>query len=664
MVTDDSTTIVVPLDHEKSKWLRRFSWLVSDNVNNDGIRIQYPLISLYPLHRRQILAYIQSASLVELSGLNLDLGEQLDDEFWTVFKQAVEKLVHAIRNQEDIQHLWSLIRILAQYDRNYAVGLAQIVWEKVSRGEIAGERAKSFAIYLGDWALEGGQGYLTTRSDDELVAIYSGEQYDSARRDVLGELFRRNHPLAESLLERSVDQLMTANYYTIREIYVQKLIKADFSSWVDGLKVNDPDFLKQVIFSVDAASRKVFDSTNQTFVDAIVGLDDKEFFEIIESILIANLKLDSTLHFEAKNRVVRLLSNLSRLDQVESFVRVDKYVDYLCRIDPELAQELWIKNLPVVKEFLDKNNGTFCAGIFLKSLMVGFAPLIIQDFSKLNELSSESSQASKWWQEIRTRIFWALVLLDPRQIRKIAAEYFANDGYLKDINVILGKFVTDLRENERNELLKSPQVVHQLADISLSIKIGGDNPTQALMLMVAQLLELDDLQRYLNQIDYSIEEAHFVAYFMADLVNGKTEEVKAKLERFRQLQVQFEQARATANPKPQDDQVPEKLFWIMVQVWVAILIDIAPSTLEMIIEDSAGQQHSYSDLRDKLRIYGQLAYTSRNPQFVHSVYVLSQEGVSEKIWMAIFSNFDFRKVIKMSEDELRALVVVAEEWAI
>lgn len=639
------------------------SYLIADNDWDYGGKDKMELVYLYPLHKPQVLQYIQTASSRDLRGFDEDVPF-FDSEFQAVLSSSTRRNVAAASHEDDISYLWVVLKQIAHYDQNEALSLAKEVRAKVLRQEIVGEKAERFAKYALDVAAEGAN-YITTLQDSELVEIMEGEQFDDVKKDAFLELIKRNNQTAIDLVLKSPEELVDkkTDYGVLRHVYAQKLLRGDFTSWAEGFTVGDYTAIKQAEFSILEACRAgTFDSNNPEFVNVVMGFNDDSFFSTIGYMVDANLSLNQLLDQEAELRLTNLLSNVQSIDETtQQLVNPEKYIHFLCQNRPELAQKFWDTGIPAIKQFVENNGETFYGGYFVKSFAKGFSPLILKDMSKLESLGSESTKADEKWKEVRSVLFWKMILLDLQKGQELIDQYFSG-GYkakLNGLDGLVSSLRVNLSEQDRDALLKQPQVREFLKRLVAGRMVKGSNHVVPFVRNLAQSAGISELARALevdlSSLKYSLNESYFVNYFLPELVDGKVDEVKARLEQFRRIQSQCSFENTTKSIRFQYTRDKESDFWNESQVWVASLMDVSPKMLEKIVSGRMEHTHGYYKLQEGLRFYASVAYLTQSEKFLEKFYTVSQGIAPAKLWDFIVSNYELKDIANMSDREMQGI---------
>jgi hypothetical protein len=643
---------------EAATLTKDLSYLIADNDWGSGGKDKMELVYLYPLHKPQVLQYIQTASSRDLRGFYEDVS--FDSEFQAALSSSARRIVAAASHEDDIRNLEPVFKRISRYDQPEALRLAKVVQAKVSRQEIVGEKAERSAQYVLDAAAEGAN-YITTLQDSELVEIMEGEQFADVKKDAFLELIKRNNQTAIDLVSKSPEELVDkkTNYLVLKHVYAQKLLRGDFTLWAEGFTVGDYTAIKQAEFSISEACRTgTFDSNNPEFVNVVMGFNDDSFFSAIGSMVDANLPLNQLLDQETESRLTNLLSNVQSIDEL---VFPEKYIHFLCQNRPELAQKLWDNGIPAIKQFVENNGKTIYGDVFVKSFAKGFSPLILKDMSKLESLGSESTKTDEEWKEVRSVLFWKMILLEPQKGQELIDQYFSG-GYKAKLNG-LGGLVSSLNANfseqDRDALLKQPQVIEFLKRLVAGRMVAGSNHVVPFVRDLAQSAGISELARALEgdiaSLNYSLNESYFVNYFLPELADGKVDEVKARLEQFRRIQSQCSFENTTKSIRFQYTPDKESDFWIESQVWVASLMDVSPKMLEKIVSGSMEHTHGYYKLQEGLRVYARVAYLTQSEKFLESFYTLSQGMTPAKLWDFIVSNYELKDIANMSDKEMQGI---------
>ena len=97
-----------PHRYEEAAVLTRdLSYLIADNNWSDGNRDDMGIVYLYPLHKKQVLQYIQNATGRDLRGFNEDGA--FDEEFRTALSSTAQRLVSSASLEDHIADLWSVL---------------------------------------------------------------------------------------------------------------------------------------------------------------------------------------------------------------------------------------------------------------------------------------------------------------------------------------------------------------------------------------------------------------------------------------------------------------------------------------------------------------------------------------------------------------------------
>jgi hypothetical protein len=317
---------------ETANLMQAFSCIIADNDCSTRISDKMELVYLYPLHKPQVLQWINSASGRDLKGFYGNVF--FDSDFKEALTSAGRRIVASAANEDDILNLLAILEQISCYDQAEALTLAQQIQQKVASGEIPGEKAKDFAQYALDIVAEGA-GYVASLQDSDLVGILKGDQCNDVKKDAFLELLRRGNPEAINLVSKSPEDLVSekTDCSILRQIYVQKLLGGDFTSWAKAFTIGDETAIRQAELSISEACRAgSFDTTNPEFVNALRGFNDDSFFSTIRYIIDANLPLDELLHQEAQRRLIILLSNVRSLDETtQELVYPEKYIHFLCQ---------------------------------------------------------------------------------------------------------------------------------------------------------------------------------------------------------------------------------------------------------------------------------------------------------------------------------------------
>lgn len=638
------------------------SYLIADNDWGSGGKDKMELVYLYPLHKPQVLQYIQTATSKDLRGFYEDVS--IDSEFQAALSSSTRRIVAAASHEDDISNLWSVFKRISHYDQAEALSLAKEVQAKVSRQEIVGEKAERFAQHALDEAAEGAN-YVVTLQDNELVKIMEGGQFDDVKKDAFLELLKRNNPTAINLVVKPPEELIgeKTDYLVLRQIYAQKLLRSDFTLWAEGFTVGDDSAVKQAEFSISEACRAgTFDSNNPEFVNVVMGFNDDSFFSSIGYIVDANLPLNQLLDQEAQTRLTNLLSNVHVVDETtQQLIYPEKYIHFLCQNRPDLAQKFWETGIPAVKQFVEENGETFYGGVFVKSFAEGFSPLVLQDMSRLDILGSESTKADEEWKEVRSVLFWKMILLEPQKGQELIDQYFSG-GYkakLNGLDGLISSLSVNFSEQDRDALLKQPQVREFLKRLVAGRMVEGSNHVVPFVRDLAQSAGISELaialEGDLTSLNYSLNEAYFVNYFLPELADGKLDEVKARLEQFRKIQSQCSLENTAKSIRFQYTPDKESDFWNESQVWVASLMDVSPKMLEKIVGGSMEHTHGYYKLQEGLRVYARVAYLTQSEKFLESFYTVSQGIAPAKLWDFIVSNYELKDIANMSDREMQGI---------
>jgi hypothetical protein len=646
---------------EAAQITKDLSYLIADNQSS-SVTKRMELIYLYPLHKPQILQYISAASGRDLREFYSDIS--YDNDFQTALTSSARRLTASASREDDISNLWAIFKRISHFDRAEALRLAADIQARVSRNEITGPKAERFARYALDAAAKGAD-YVASLPDDYLVEIMESDQFEEAKKDAFVELLKRNNPYATELITKSAEQLIDEkiDYLVIRQIYAQKLLKGDFTGWAEGFSVGDDSAIKQVEFSISEACQiDIFDSNNPDFVNVLMSFNDDSFFRALEYILAAKLPLDQLLDQEALTRLTNLISNVHLIEEtIRQLIYPEQYIHFLCQNRPELAQKLWETGIPAIKQFFEDTGDTFYGGTFTRSFAEGFYSLILKDLSKLDTLGSESTKADDKWKEVRSVLFWKMVLLEPQRGEDLINQYFSG-GHKVQLNgcdELISSLSINFSEQDRNDLLKQPQVREFFKKLVARRMIAGRNHAIPIVRDLAQSAGTaklaDELEEDLTTLNYSLSEAYFVNYFLPELTEKNLDDVKAKLEQFREIQSQCSLKNTSKPIRFQFSSDEENRFWNESQVWVAALMEVSPKMLKKVVTRNMEHTHGYYKLQEVLSVYGRVAYITRSEKFLELFYTVSQGMAPAKLWDFIINNYKLEEIANMSDREMAGI---------
>lgn len=649
---------------EAAALLKNLAFLIADNQYRRPNQEARESADLYPLHKRQVLEFLKNATNHDLH--DLDPNQSWDGEYWNTYADTLSRLADTVNEDKDIANLWLPLRELSKKNPDLSHALGWRVKERADNGEISGEDALRRANIAVDWSSYSSE-FVQRKSDTELEQLLEDDLFDQSKEDAFRELKKRGHPLVEEMIALSPQSLADQNIHggIVGQILAEKLIRGDFESWSESFQVDNEMVNAQGLNAIFYALKvQNIDTSHPTFVSTLLNFNHDRFFSAIQTIASKDKVLHGALIHEADRRLDQFFLNLKSLDTYHrQLIYPEEYISYVCKRFPRKGEQLWSSYLPLFKQHLEENPETFYGGTFIQSYMEGFAPLIARNPELFFELSSLQPVAEEQFSEVRSRIFWQLILLAPDRGQEFMDKFYGHT-YKEQVNGVYGLLSTyfnSFNENDRENLFNNPQVQSFMVNLLQSSSVEGSNAVTEIAKKVLREPQYQEALKYiqesLSSIDYSAGEMQFINYFLPDFIEKGEDYLQSKLEVFRAIKERCQLENSKKALRFQYDQEREETFWMNSQVEIASLLVDSPNILEKILQSDMGHTHGYYQLEESLKIFAKVAHITKDEAFLHKFYTVSRGIAPGKLWEFISANYELAEIAEMSVEEMEGIKV-------
>ncbi len=502
-------------------------------------------------------------------------------------------------------------------------------------------------------------------SDQHILKLWKNDKSNST---IFIRAVELKEETALDLANIEFDQLEEKGYEELAaDIIFLRLLKEDFDFWIKAyhsnrtyLGIMAQEALIEAVVSTD------FDLEQPAFLDLVADLNSDVFFKTISSLISHNrLKPDSTLYKLALKKLAecRKVINLGESrPNLTSRIHPAVFINYVDQYDPDLTADYWQFMVSLIETVsMSEDQVLFNEEImFVEELIIGLAPLIKRDMSKLDQLAhlNEVLQlSSTFWGRLFIRLFPGNSDTDINDIYIIFSHSLVGSEQALLKSVILAY----RRKNYGEAIEKSSFDSFYrfiLKKLSMYPSIYVNNETQYFLRMSARLLDFSKLTRavspQLANLDYSLEQRPVLNCYLPEILTGDVAQVQQVLENLEKMQTGRQNYdHLTQINNPSSTNVSDNEFWAKAQIQFVNLFKICPNIIDIVFDTNLIENEDYSQLENLLDDLNQIALLTQDRNITRLFFLLCQEFDSNRLLNFLKQKYDLESTL--TTDKLKEL---------